>query len=101
MKPDKDTANCQPEAEKLMPLVDFNDCGGKTICEAVCPYDVFEMRPIEPQDKAELNLKGKIKTFFKKQKAYLKNPALCHACGYCVKQCPEKAIKLIPFKQVV
>ena len=99
MNVDKDNSNCQTESEKLMPFVDFNDCGGKTICEAVCPYDVFEMRAIELEDKAKLNLKGKIKTFFKKQKAYLKNPALCHACGYCVTQCPEHAIKLVSFKE--
>jgi len=97
MKKQETQSSCPSEPEKLMPVVDFNDCGGKEVCEAVCPYDVFEMRPIELEDKAKLNLKGKIKTFFKKKKAYLKHSELCHACGYCVKQCPEHAIKLIPF----
>lgn len=87
---------CPQEAGKVRPEVNFNDCGGKEVCEAVCPFDVFEMRPIEEADKAKLNFKGKIKTFFVKEKAYLKNPDACQACGYCVKKCPERAIKLIP-----
>lgn len=99
MKKEKSKADCQPEAEKLMPFVNFNDCGGQEVCEAVCPYDVFEMRPIELEDKANLNFKGKLKTFFNKKKAYLKHPDLCHACGYCVKECPERAIKLIAFQK--
>lgn len=86
--------NCDETGGKLMPLVNFNSCGAKEDCVAVCPYDVFEMRPITPEDKAGLNMKGKIKTFFFKEKAYLTDPALCRACGLCVTACPENAIKL-------
>ena len=86
--------HCTDTGGKLMPLVDFNSCGAKEDCVAICPYDVFEMRPISTEDKANLNLKGKIKTFFFKNKAYLTNSALCHACGLCVQACPENAIKL-------
>ncbi|MFK8054823.1 MAG: ferredoxin family protein [Saprospiraceae bacterium] len=86
---------CADESGKVMPLVNFNSCGAKEDCVAVCPFDVFEMRPITPEDKAKLNLKGKIKTFFFKEKAYLTAPALCHACGLCVTACPESAIKLV------
>ena len=86
--------NCDDEAGKLMPVVNFNSCGAKEDCVAVCPYDVFEMRPITVEDRAKLNLKGKIKTFFDKRKAYLTDPSLCHACGACVQACPERAIKL-------
>lgn len=38
--------NCVNEGGKIMPLVNFNNCGAKKDCVAVCPYDVFEMRPI-------------------------------------------------------
>lgn len=86
--------HCKEEGGKLMPLVNFNSCGAKEDCVVVCPYDVFEMRPITIEDKAKLNLKGKIKTFFFKNKAYLTDPSLCHACGLCVQACPERAIKL-------
>lgn len=87
-------AHCDEEGGKLKPVVNFSDCGAKEDCVIVCPYDVFEMRPITEEDKATLNFKGKIKTFFDKRKAYLTDPALCHACGLCVQACPEKAIKL-------
>ncbi len=86
---------CADLSGKVMPLVDFNSCAAKKDCEAVCPYDVFEMRTISAEDKAKLNLKGKIKTFFFKEKAYLANPDKCHACGLCIQACPEKAIQLI------
>lgn len=87
-------SNCDDEGGKLMPIIDFNSCGAKEDCVAICPYDVLEMRLIAKEDKANLNLKGKIKTFFFKEKAYLKNANMCHACGLCVQSCPEKAIKL-------
>lgn len=93
----KQTDNCDETGGKLMPVVDFNSCGAKEDCLAVCPYDVFEMRPIAAEDKAQLNLKGKIKTLFFNQKAYLSDPGLCHACGLCVTACPEKAIKLTKY----
>ncbi|MFK7980341.1 MAG: ferredoxin family protein [Saprospiraceae bacterium] len=90
--------NCDDTGGKLMPVVNFNSCGAKEDCVAVCPHEVFEMRPITIEDKANLNLKGKIKTFFFKNKAYLTDPNLCHACGLCVPACPENAIKLAKLK---
>lgn len=60
--------------EKLMPVVNFNNCGGKADCVAVCPHEVFEMKPISENEKSNLNLKGKIKTLFFKNKAYVVHP---------------------------
>ncbi len=97
MKRNLDISNCADVSEKLMPVVNLNNCGGKKDCVAVCPYDVFEMQPVTKKDQAKLNLKGKIKTFFFKQKAYVIHPNQCHACGLCVKACPEKAIQLKRF----
>jgi NAD-dependent dihydropyrimidine dehydrogenase PreA subunit len=94
MNKKSDSSNCSDSSGKLMPLVNFNNCGAKEDCVAVCPYNVFEMRTITKEDKAQLNLKGKIKTFFFEKKAYIINPDLCHACGLCVQACPESAIKL-------
>lgn len=78
----------------LMPIIDLNDCSGKGPCVPACPYDALELRKISADEKKHLNLKGKIKTFFNANKAYLIDPMLCHGCGECVKICPEKAIKL-------
>lgn len=87
--------SCADNSGMLLPIVNFNNCGAKEDCVAICPYDVFEMKPITKEEKADLNLKGKIKTFFFKNKAYITDPDLCHACGLCVKACPESAISLI------
>lgn len=92
-----DPSNCSDSAQKIMPVVNFNNCGGKKDCVEVCPYNVFEMRTITHEDKENLNVKGKIKTFFFAQKAYVINPDQCHACGLCIQACPENAIKLIRF----
>ncbi len=97
MKKKFDNSNCSDIAEKLMPLVNFNNCGGKEDCVAACPYNVFEMQTITKEDKATLTLKGKIKTLFFKEKAYVINPEQCHACGLCIQACPERAIKLTKF----
>lgn len=77
-----------------MPKVNFNSCSGKGDCITVCPYNVFEIQVINPEDRKNLNIKGKIKTLFFKQKAYVINPEECHSCGLCVTACPENAIKL-------
>lgn len=97
MKRVLNNSNCADTAEKMMPIVNFNNCGGKQDCVVVCPFNVFTMQPISKEDKAKLNIKGQIKTFFFNQKAYVIHPEQCHACGLCVNACPEKAIKLTRF----
>lgn len=82
------------EAGRVQPRIDLNKCSGAADCIPVCPYQVLEMQPIALQDKAELNFVGKLKTFFNAQKAYVVAPLDCHACGFCVTACPEKAIQL-------
>lgn len=87
--------NCKEEAGQLIPVVDFNKCEAKGPCIEVCPYDVFEMKPIKDDDFKQLSFIGKLKIRVNgKDKAYVIKPELCHACGLCVTACPEKAIKL-------
>jgi NAD-dependent dihydropyrimidine dehydrogenase PreA subunit len=90
----KDKSTCDETSGKLVPLINLSNCGGKEKCIPACPYDVLEMRTITEEGRLTLNFKGKIKTFFKPKKAYVKDPALCYSCGICVQVCPEKAIKL-------
>lgn len=79
----------------MIPLVDFNACEAKGPCIDVCPYDVFEMKVITPQDFGQLSFMGKIKTrVHGSKKAYAVKLDQCHGCGLCVVACPEKAIKL-------
>ncbi len=80
---------------QLIPVVNFNKCGGKSPCVEVCPYDVFALQPIKEADREALNWVGKIKTFFNENKAYVVRPNACESCGLCVTACPEKAIKLV------
>jgi 4Fe-4S ferredoxin len=89
------TANCKDEAGKLIPIINFNSCEGKGPCIEVCPYDVFEMNKITDEQYKSLSLVGKLKTkVHGREKAFVVNGELCHACGLCVTACPEKAIKL-------
>ena len=92
----KSTAtNCKDEAGKLIPVINLNTCEGKGPCIEVCPYDVFEMKPITEEQYSGLSWIGKLKTkVHGREKAFVVNAELCHACGLCVTACPEKAIKL-------
>ena len=87
---------CRGQPGKVAPLVDFNRCEAQADCERVCPFDVFEIRPIEDHDRANLSLRGKIKTWVHgANKAYTPNADNCHACKLCVDACPENAITLV------
>lgn len=90
---------CKGLPGKVAPLVDFNKCEAQADCERVCPYDVFEIRPIDDSDRAKLSLRGKIKTWAHgPNKAYTPNADNCHACKLCLDACPENAITLVRLK---
>ena len=47
------------------------------------------------EDRAGLGLLARLKLkVHGGRQAYLRAPDDCHACGLCVKSCPEKAIRL-------
>lgn len=86
---------CDDEAGRLVPVIDRNRCEGKEDCVSACPYDVFEMGVLSSEEFRGLTLVGKLKAFgHRYRQAYATNEAACHACGFCVEACPEKAIKL-------
>ncbi len=83
------------ETGKVVPVVDRSRCEGKKDCVRVCPYDVFEVRALDPGDRAALGGFARLKLWMHGgRQAYVKAPADCHACGLCVKACPEHAITL-------
>ena len=84
------------DAGIMKPLIKLGKCEGAGDCAEVCPYDVFEIRVATETERAGFNLKESIKSFVHgHKKGFVINPDQCHACGLCVKACPEKAIKLV------
>lgn len=89
------TDSCAEQAGKVAPRIDRNRCEGKQACVRVCPYQVFEIRSLAEADRATLSLRGRLKAWAHGGKqAYVVKPDDCHACGLCVKACPEQAISL-------
>jgi NAD-dependent dihydropyrimidine dehydrogenase PreA subunit len=90
-------ARCAPEAGRVAPKIDRSRCEAKSDCVQVCPYDVFEVRRLLPQEWQALSGLTRLKLLFDGRKqAFAVRAADCHACGLCVKACPEKAITLVP-----
>src|SRR5262244_3759667 len=80
----------------LAPQIDRNRCEGKEDCVRVCPYEVFEIGIVPKAERAKLSLKGRLKGFAHGyHQAFAVRVEACHACGLCVKACPERAITLV------
>ena len=87
---------CRPEGGELAPVIDLARCEGKADCLKVCPYDVFEVRVASSVERSGLGLLAQVKSLAHgHKKAFAINPDQCHACGLCVKACPETAIRLL------
>jgi len=88
-------ADCKGEPGKVAPRIDRNRCEAKADCVRVCPYDVFEIRPLEAEHKAALSWLGWVKALAHgNRQAFVVRPDACHACMLCVEACPENAIRL-------
>jgi NAD-dependent dihydropyrimidine dehydrogenase PreA subunit len=88
-------AACDDHPGRVFPVVDPSLCENKGPCVEVCPYDVFEIRPLLPLEWKQLGLSARFKVWVHGGKqAFVIRPEACHACGLCVTACPEKAIKL-------
>ena len=79
----------------IIPVIDPTRCEAKGPCVPICPYDVLAIRTVTPAEKAALPLLARIKLFVHGGKqAFVVEPDACRGCGFCVKVCPEDAIKL-------
>jgi NAD-dependent dihydropyrimidine dehydrogenase PreA subunit len=93
------TDACKGEPGRVAPVVDRNRCEAKEDCVRVCPYDVFEIRNLAPEDRASLSLLGKLKAWAHgNRQAYVVRAADCHACQLCIQACPEQALRLAPYR---
>ena len=90
-------SECQPESGQIVPRVDRSRCEAKSKCEPVCPYNVFMVRRLEPDERQGLGLFDRLKlALHGGQQAVVIAPADCHACRLCVQVCPTDAITLVP-----
>jgi len=56
---------------------------------------VFEVRKLTDQEREGMSLLGSLKSWAHgHRQAVVVKPMDCHACGLCVKACPEEAITL-------
>jgi NAD-dependent dihydropyrimidine dehydrogenase PreA subunit len=87
--------DCPQPAGAFAPVVDARRCEGKAACEAVCPYGVFEIRRFARSELAPLGVMGTLRWWVNGgRQADVVGADRCHACGLCVKACPEDAITL-------
>lgn len=86
---------CAPDSGQVFPVIDRSRCEAKGDCVRVCPYDVFEVRRLTDAERAGLGWLARAKLLVHGgRQAFAVRPQDCHACGLCVKACPERAIRL-------
>lgn len=91
----REKKSCAPESGRVEPFIDRNRCEAKSDCVEVCPYDVFAVRKLTADEKQALSWFARVKVFAHgNRQAFAIRADACHACGLCVKACPEKAITL-------
>jgi NAD-dependent dihydropyrimidine dehydrogenase PreA subunit len=89
-------SRCKAEPARVVPVIDRTRCEAKADCVRVCPYGVFEIRRVAPEERGTLGFFARAKLFVHGGKqAYAARPDTCHACGLCVTACPEDAIRLV------
>lgn len=86
---------CDDAPGRLRPVIDRNRCEAKADCVVACPYEVFELRVLDPAERRAQSWIGWLKTLAHGgRQAHAVRADDCHACGLCVEVCPEKAIRL-------
>ena len=95
------TAECKQPANVVAPVIDAHRCEGKGDCEEVCPYDVFALRKLTKTELKALPFVPWLKVLAHGgTQGFVVHADQCHACGLCVKACPEHAIRLVRLQEV-
>jgi 4Fe-4S ferredoxin len=90
------TDRCDADPGRTVPLVNRNRCEAKSDCVDVCPYSVFEVRKLTPDERGTLSWFSRLRVAVHGGKqAFVADLGACHACGFCVQACPERAITLV------
>jgi NAD-dependent dihydropyrimidine dehydrogenase PreA subunit len=80
----------------VVPEIDRTRCEGKADCVTICPQDVFAVRRLAPDELSALPFFSRLKArSHGSRQAFAVREQDCHACGLCVRACPEKAIRLV------
>ena len=86
---------CRQEPGVVTPVIDRGRCDGKADCVDVCPYNVFELDILPPDERTGLGFMAKVKgTLNGWKQSFAIHAEACQACGLCITACPEKAIRL-------
>jgi 4Fe-4S ferredoxin len=92
----RSAAACKSPPGTVIPVVNRNRCEAKADCVAVCPYEVFELRALTPDELAALSFLSRLRVrVHGGQQAFAVRADACRACGLCVSSCPERAISLM------
>jgi NAD-dependent dihydropyrimidine dehydrogenase PreA subunit len=95
--PQRPGEKCRAEPGRFRPVVNRARCEAKADCVAVCPFDVFQIAPIDEGEYRALPMLARLKVWAHGKKTSLTPRSDdCQACGLCVVACPEKAIELVP-----
>jgi ferredoxin len=75
-------------------VVDRSRCVSRGPCAATCPSDAIRIRPLTPEERAELTWTTRLKLSLGGSEQAVVDPEACVGCAACVMACPENALSM-------